>query len=216
MKLFQVKSNPWGIDRMALFLKDNFISISCPGIGDLEHLSAPEQQLVLACETPDSNVTDQLNEISCFVQMMQDGDYVLVAHDQEVYLGDVGDYYYVEQHDSIKEGMCHRRGVTWLNRIPRSELNKEVQALLNHREAISPYEQAIGTAGLDRWLPNHLRMAENTNANVPVQRISVDEDTLEQALGVLKEALCCDDPERRERAAIAILQYAGGQNGSGQ
>ncbi|MEK3914606.1 hypothetical protein [Paenibacillus sp. FSL H7-0331] len=221
MKLFQMKSNPHGMDRMALFLKDHFVCIGWPGIGDLDNISTSEleRRLVLAYDMTDTDITDPLDEINCFVHMMQDGDYVLVAHEQEVYLGDIGDYYYVEQHDNNDEGMCHRRGVTWLHRIPRSELNKEVQSLLNHREAITPYELAMETAGLDRWLPNHLRVAAHTGAepNILVQsvpKVIIDNDTLEQAMSVLKEALNSDDPVRRERAAIAILQYAA-QTGSG-
>ncbi|MCU6791079.1 hypothetical protein OB236_02945 [Paenibacillus sp. WQ 127069] len=221
MKLFQMKSNPHGMDRMALFLKDHFVCIGWPGIGDLDNISTSEleRRLVLAYDMTDTDITDPLDEINCFVHMMQDGDYVLVAHEQVVYLGDIGDYYYVEQHDNIDEGLCHRRGVTWLNRIPQSELNKQVQSLLEHREAITPFEQDLRTAGLDRWLPNHLRVVEHTEAesNILVQsvpKVIIDNDTLEQAMSVLKEALNSDDPVRRERAAIAILQYAA-QTGSG-
>jgi predicted Mrr-cat superfamily restriction endonuclease len=210
MNLFQMKSKPHGIERLPLFLKDNFVCIGWPGIGNLDNVSTAEleQRLTQAYDQPERDLAGPLSEISCFAQTMQDGDYVLIADEDGVYLGDVGDYYYVEPYDNIDDGMCHRRGVTWLNRIPRAALNLKVQEWLQHSGTIEQFEQAVEAAGLDSWIPNRFGFADTPAAKPPVQQVSVDPDTVARALAVLNEALSCDNAERRERAAIAILQYA--------
>jgi hypothetical protein len=104
--------------------------------------------------------------------------------------------------------MCHRRGVTWLNRIPLTELNAEVQELLQHSGQLAQFMQAVETTGLERWVPRNSGMTDTPTVKPTVQTGSVDPETIERALAVLTEALYSDDAERRERAASAILQYA--------
>ena len=95
MKLFRIISNPQGIDRMEQFLKDNFVSIGYPGLGDLENVGKDElkDRLAEAYDYQDRELTGRLEEIISFVHIMQDGDYELVADTEFVYLGDLGDYY---------------------------------------------------------------------------------------------------------------------------
>jgi predicted Mrr-cat superfamily restriction endonuclease len=211
MNLYQLKSTLHGIDRMAQFLKDNFVCIGWSRIGDLEKLTEAEIRERLAQEYrySEGELSQGLEEVSCFVHAMQDGDYVLVAANDSVYLGDVGDYYYVEPSDSDEEEMCHRRGVTWLNSIPRLELNAEVQKLLGSSGMVTRFEHPYSTARLERWaakLAAHDGVPDNT---IPVPTsVEVDSSTIKEALEILKQAMRSDNAERRERAAIAILQFA--------
>ncbi|WP_025690190.1 hypothetical protein [Paenibacillus zanthoxyli] len=210
MKLYQMSSRPNGTDRLASFLKDNFVCIGWPGIGDLEHTGSEELRerfaAVYGNELADADAA--MAGVELFVYGMEDGDYVLVAAEDGgyVYLGDLGDYFYDERYDNEQDGMCHRRGVTWLSRIPRNELSPALREWLNEGAAVSVYPLPAEEAGLDRWLnPTTEPQISRT------ERVRVDNKTIEEALEVLKSALRSEDPERRERAAAAILGYARGQ-----
>ncbi|MCD9020321.1 hypothetical protein [Cohnella silvisoli] len=207
MNLFHIKSTLQGIDRMAEFLKENFVSIGWPGIGDLENVGKDEIQKRLAevYHYQGQELTERLGEVSLFTHTMQDGDYVLISDSESVYLGDGGDYYYVEQSDTGEDGMCHRRGVTWLNSIPRSELNAAVQELLMDSGTISQFKHPFPMAQLNRWVSIPTETASNLKTG---NQDKVDHKTIEEALDILRQAMRSDDVERRERAALAILQYA--------
>lgn len=215
MNLYQMKSNPSGIDRMGNYLKDNFVSIGWPGIGDLDNVSRDEleERLIQAYPNQIQQLNEPVNDISTFVHGMQDGDYLLMAHGDAVYVGDVGDYYYVEAYDSETEGTCHRRGVTWLIAIRREELNAKVQELLSHPEMITKFTEAYAAAQLEGFLmkprsPIDDSVAQGAPATVAAAPVPVDKQTIQEALHILKEAMGSEDAERRERAAVAILQYA--------
>jgi predicted Mrr-cat superfamily restriction endonuclease len=211
MKLFQIKSNPQGVDLMERFLADNYVSIGWTGLGNLENSSIEDirESLTRAYGEQGLNVNGPIEELNAFVNTMQDGDYVLVGHEDTVYLGDLGDYYYVESSDSVLDGVCHRRGVTWLTRIPRIELNASVQELLNHPSTVKEYDYPILHAQLDRWISaktQHTTTRVIAADNRP--QVQIDRDTIVEALEILKEAMRSEDAERRERAAAAILRYA--------
>jgi predicted Mrr-cat superfamily restriction endonuclease len=207
MNLYQVKSNPQGIERMAEFLRDNYISIGYPGIGDLDDIGPNElkERLAQAYEYERQELLERADELVTFVQEMQDGDYVLVAENDSVYLGDVGDYYYVDASDSMEDGLCHRRGVTWLQCIPRSDLNEYVYELLSYPGAIKKFEYPISYAQLERGIePKTMEKGRGSGDDHAL----VDRQTINEALAILQEAMRSDDADRRERAATAILQYA--------
>lgn len=208
MNLFQLKSNPYGVEQIEDFLENNFVSIELRGIGSLENVDTDQIRKRLLEQTylyKDEDHTTQLEEVNLFVHTMQDGDYVLVADQDIVHLGDLGDYFYDELSDTLEKGMCHRRGVTWLTRIPRSELNTDVQELLAQPDRVSRFKYPTSRAQLDTWGSN-LLLSEKSNSNAA--SVQVDGKTIEAALEILKKALLSDDVERQERAAIAILQYA--------
>ncbi|QMV42741.1 hypothetical protein [Cohnella cholangitidis] len=209
MNLYRLESNPCGVDRMKRFLEDNFVSIGYPGIGDLEDVGDSElkDRLTKVYKYEGQELADRLNEIAVFVHAMQDGDYVLVVENDSVHLGDVGDYYYVETSDTMEDGLCHRRGVTWLNRIPSSELNDYVREWLSSPGAIAEFEYPLSSAQLDGWVSPNLS-AQSQMPVVADHRVHVDRETIEEALEILKQALRCEDADRRERAAAAILRYA--------
>ncbi|RED58613.1 hypothetical protein [Cohnella lupini] len=197
MNLFRIKPDPKGIDRMRIFLKDNFVSIAIPGIGDLESVDGNEEG------------SDKSEEAIIFSRTMQDGDYVLVPYEDSVYLGDLGDYYYVESPDPEEDdGMRHRRGVTWLNRIPLDELNEYVQELVNDRSALREFGHPLSLAQLDRWISFRQPEIAANLATSGGSRIEIDKETIAEAIAVMKEAMKSEDAERRERAAAAILNYA--------
>jgi len=205
MNLYAIKPESLGIDRMKEFLKDNFVSIGYPGLGDLEKTSKEEirDRLADVSRAKGWELAQSLKEVEMFVHRMQDGDYVLVPENEFVYLGDVGDYFYVESSDSDDDGTCHRRGVTWLKRIPLSELNVSVREWLGGSFGIAGYPYS--TARLEEWI---LPLLAGTDPKAAEPAALVDPDTIREALDILKQALRSEDPDRRERAAAAILRYA--------
>lgn len=208
MNLFQMTTNAHGIERKREFLNDNFVCIGWPGIGDLTNISADELQNKLEQTYPysEAEMSAALAAIHCFVHTMQDGDYVLIADGDWVHLGDLGDYFYYEVFDTPEDGKCHRRGVTWLKSLPRDTLNAGVQKWFAVSEPISQYKGPLPSARLDLWIT--AGTAPEANQLTEQGHIQVDEGTLAEALNILKQALRSEDAERRERAAIALLNYA--------
>lgn len=206
MKLFQMKTSPLGVERTREFLEDNYLCIGYPGTGDLQQADREELRVKLlqAGTCGERNLDEAIEDLWLFVHEMQDGDYILIPDGDWVHLGDLGDYFYDDTHDNEEDGRCHRRGVTWLKSMPRRSLNSFAAELLAEDALISRYRGTLPSARLELWI-------EDTGAdmrNSGGKPAGVDEDTLNLAVAVLKEALLSGDPERRERAAIAILQYA--------
>ncbi|KTD87864.1 hypothetical protein [Paenibacillus etheri] len=205
MNLFKIGSKPLGIERISAFLEDNYVSIGYPGIGDLENISIEElrDRLLRTYQYSELELTEHLQAIQLFIHKMQDGDYVLVCDGDWVHLGDLGDYFYNELFDTQDIGTCHRRGVTWLKSLPITDLNAGVKEFLSDSGVVKHYKGPMPSARVDLWITGSSDSEQAVN-----NRVHVDEEILSMAIGILKEALVSADTERRERAAIAILQYA--------
>ncbi|MHA7964355.1 hypothetical protein ACX93W_09420 [Paenibacillus sp. CAU 1782] len=216
MKLFVLTPDINGNNRMKDFVRDCFVCLFCPGVGDLEGLNGKELKRLLE-ETAVGEGADgrqpgtelrqremQLDGIRQFVQDMEDGDYILVRNGEEVYWGDLGDYYYVQQGDQSDDGSCHRRGVTWLKSIPFSEVPDVLKLLLDQGIPIARYGEDVTHAQLEFWFSPALT---DTGAGTDVEYSSIG-----MALDILRQAMQHGDAERRERAAAAILNYAASRN----
>ncbi|UQZ36249.1 hypothetical protein C2I18_23615 [Paenibacillus sp. PK3_47] len=209
MKLFQIKTAPIGVERIAEYLEDNYVCIGYPGLGDLEFAGRDEirSRLIQAVAVPGAEIEAAAEALDTFVHSMEDGDYVVVADGEWVHLGDLGDYFYDDTFDQAKDGRCHRRGVTWLKSLPRTAVNPEISKLLAEEAFVSRYTGTLPSARLDLWIAGSSAetagSAENAGNNV-----KVDAAIISEAIAVLREALHSSDTDRRERAAIAILQYA--------
>ncbi|MBY3620306.1 hypothetical protein HGO21_12190 [Acinetobacter sp. CUI P1] len=205
MNLFKIESKLLGIERITAFLQDNYVSIGYPGIGDLENISMEEirDRLLRTYQYSELELTEHMQAVQLFVHTMQDGDYVLVCDGDWVHLGDLGDYFYNELFDAPDIGTCHRRGVTWLKSLPKIDLNAGVKEFLSDSGVVKQYKGPMPSARVDLWITG-----SSDSEQAVSNRVHVDEETLSVALDILKEALVSENAERRERAAIAILQYA--------
>ncbi|MEO2203441.1 hypothetical protein ABGV42_06825 [Paenibacillus pabuli] len=205
MNLFHIQSTIHGIDRTATFLEDNFVGIDWPATGDLEQVPAEEwkEQIVQHYAIRESELSRVVGTLQTFVNIMQDGDNVLIHDDEWAYVGDVGDYFYDNSTSIGEDSICHRRGVTWLGRIPLTAINDKVRALISDTSIISTFGHPRSQAQLDPWL-SRTHETETTDRN----SVSVDDVTVREALEVLKDALHSEDVDIRIRAATAILQFA--------
>ncbi|MGF9696201.1 hypothetical protein [Paenibacillus sp. MABNR03] len=204
MNLYHIQSTLHGVDRTTSFLENNFIGIVWPATGDLEQMSSEEwrEQLVQRYALNEMELNRTMDTLHTFVNIMQDGDFILIDDDEWVYVGDVGDYFYDDSSGTGEDLICHRRGVTWLGRIPLTAINDKVRALLNDSSIVVKFDHPLSQAQLDPWLS----IAPKTEMSVQ-DTVRVDERIIQQALDVLKEALQSEDADLRIRAATAILQY---------
>lgn len=208
MRLYGVNLEQLGSGLLKLFLEDNYICAGYPDLGDLEHKDREEiGKKLQAAGYQGQELEEAKASLDTFVNAMQDGDYVLIADEEWVYLGDLGDYFYDGRHDVAEDGTAHRRGVTWLKSLLRDKVNPSVKELLAADRRIATYPGVLPATRIELWLGDESAGSEAAAAASPVQ---VDEATVAEALAVLKAALRSGDAERQERAAMAILQYAKG------
>ncbi|MFC4304454.1 hypothetical protein [Cohnella boryungensis] len=207
MNLFHIRLDERSEEQMKAFLEEHFVSLSCPGIGDMERLDKNEIRAKLAAAYGGAwspELEKRAEELHAFAHSVEDGDRILVEHGDFVYLGDVGDYYYVSSPEPLDRVNAHRRGVTWLHRIHRSQFNSLVQKWLEEPGAVHAFGYPLAAAQLDDWIgPNPAGLV-----SAPEPSPLVDRQTVEEALNILRQAMRCEDAERRERAAAAILRYA--------
>ncbi len=205
MQLFRMQPLVGQANRMKDFREDCFVCLYAPGIGDLERHAAPvwRQRLAESGMFTAYELDMRIKELQLFVDVMQDGDYVLVADGEYVHVGDLGDYYYVDSADRAEDGSCHRRGVTWLRTLPIGMMVQSLQEFIAAGPSMGRLEMTVTELQLEQWLSGRPG-AEGDTAN------PLDEATIAEAIAILKQAMQGPDAERRERAAIALLQYASG------
>lgn len=205
MNVFLLNPDHHGLRHIPMFLKDNYVGFSWPGIADLEDVSQADwhNKVVQAYKDEGQVLLERLAEIGCFVYGMQDGDYLFVTDGEIVHLGDLGDYYYVESSDTDEDSLSHRRGVTWLKSMLKADVHSELKSFLNRQVKVAKLEQSVTQEQLECWMRNAVKQEQGA-----LQSVLVDEETIARALDILNEAMSSGDTERRERAAIAILQFA--------
>ncbi len=85
-----------------------------------------------------------MGQVNTFVNTMKSGgDIALIAEENRVYIGRVGDYDYKPQYDNKEDGMCHRRSVEWIDQVPIEDLESSIQRLIRNRNTISRYPNSI-------------------------------------------------------------------------
>ena len=216
MKLFRISPFVQGRNRMKDFLRDCFVSPGYPGIGDLEHAGEAEvsKRLNRVYGYEGNALRQALAEVDTFARGMADGDYAVVRNQGNVWLGDLGDYYYRDDYDSPEEATCHRRGVTWLGVLPHSALNPLLRRFVaedadEEGGPIAVFPLPADLAGLELFAAQTPGGAAPGLADVPERRgAQVDEETVREAIAALREMLRSADPELRLRAAEALLKYA--------
>ena len=179
------------------YIRESYVSIHLPWLNEDVEFIAWEQLCAKYVQAPGSE------QLHLFVYEMQDGDLVIVSDGQSAYLGDLGDYFFVDAEQNVHEQLpprTHRRGVTWLKPIggQLEKMAHKLQQFIRSTEALAKYEDDVTLEGMEELLENKGKAAT----------VIVDDELISEAIGVLKQALYSDDVERRERAAIALLNFA--------
>ena len=206
MKIFQMRTAPHGVERFQQFTDENFVCIGWPGLGNLEGVTKDElrDRIKHAYETTGHKAGNTLGLVNAFVNTMQKGDLVIVANKGYAYFATVGDYEYEPKFDNDSDGMCHRRRVQWLGKLPRNELNASVQALLRSRNTIAEYPKTVEESELEHILSGLPLQSANNN-----MRLKLD-SLFETALGILEDELHSESPDRRLKAAAELLKLKKG------
>ncbi|HWL23307.1 MAG TPA: hypothetical protein VNR38_06095 [Ureibacillus sp.] len=200
MNLFQLKSKPNGTERLPLFLKENFIAIGWPGIGNLTNVDSDEIEYRLAQAYKSytgQTMAYHKGMVNAFVNTMQPLDIVMITEGDYVHIGQVGEYYYEEKYDNDIDGMCHRRSVEWLATVERNHLNEKVREHLKNRATITKFKYPFALAEIEPYI---LGQSDLNATNSPKGEI------FEKAWDVLVKSLDSEDEQTRVLAASAIWQ----------
>ncbi|MED1488294.1 MULTISPECIES: hypothetical protein [Bacillus] len=200
MSLFQMKTKPHGIERGGEFLRENYICIGWPGIGDLTHATKDtiRERLAKVYKYEGQQLSTYLGFVNTFVRTMQKGDYVLISENEYVHLGIIGPYKYVKEFDNDTDGKCHQRDVNWLVTVQKSELNAEVQELLRNRGTVTQFKHPIAKAELDKLLNKKNKIQSS---------VSIPKEKLSKALDIVYKAMESENEELRLKAAAILLNY---------
>lgn len=198
MNIFQIKTQPHGIERKELFLFEGFVCIGYPNIGDLSNVDRDEIRERLRKEYgwEKSKLGNHLGVVNAFVNTMKAKDIVLIVDNNWVHIGELGEYKYEAQYE--EEGMCHRRYVKWIDKVEKHLLNEHVKELLRNRSIVTKFKHPYDVAELERVLNRRIPLTVN---------IKIDESVANKAIETLKNALDSDNEEIRVRAAMGILKY---------
>ncbi|MCK6073517.1 hypothetical protein [Paenibacillus silvae] len=220
MNLFNIQSTVDGVNKVKSYLEDNYIGIPWSVLGDLEQVSMESivEQLERRYNLAGGELNDAVETVHTFVNLIEDGDYVVMKDEEWMYIGDVGDYYYDDSIGTSDDLICHRRGVTWLGRVPLEEINEHMQILLSEPKFIAQLMLPVTQAQLDQALRGTegaagtvlTEMTELSAINTVTGNISarVEQSTINTALEILERALQSENEQIRVHAAAAILQYA--------
>ncbi|GGH52516.1 hypothetical protein GCM10008014_19300 [Paenibacillus silvae] len=220
MNLFYIQSTVDGVNKVKSYLEDNYIGIPWSVLGDLEQASMESiaEQLEQRYNLAGGELSDAVETVHTFVNLIEDGDYVVMKDEEWMYIGDVGDYYYDDSIGTSDDLICHRRGVTWLGRVPLEEINEHMQILLSEPKFIAQLMLPVTQAQLDQALRGTegaagTALTETTELS-PVNTVTgnisarVEQSTINTALEILERALHSENEQIRVHAAAAILQYA--------
>lgn len=203
MQLFRFRTSAELLDE---FLQENYISIDLPWLKeDVEYIAW--EQLCTSYEQAGGSA-----ELRLFLYEMQDEDLLIATDGERAYIGDLGDYYFVEP--MLDEQTAnhklpprfHRRGVTWLKPLELDAIMavKPLQPLMAAQQSIAKFTASVSLESFEKMLNE----PTVDSSDAVAETIVVDSETIKEAIEILKQALRSNDADRRERAAIALLAYA--------
>ena len=204
MQLFRLQTTAEMLDE---FMKENYISVDLPWLKEDVELVGYEKLCSAYAEAGRSEL------LRLFVYEMQDEDFIIMTDGTRSYLGDLGDYYFAQE-EQLAEAQqlpprLHRRGVTWLRSFDKRNVHEILLKFIAASETLVRFAQSVTIEDVESMMMEMspidltIKAAETRD-----KTYTVDAATVREAVLVLKQALRCEDAERRERAAIALLQFA--------
>lgn len=205
--LWMVRAYPGNTSRMKEFLEDNIIAVNW-GIGDLTGCNTKEAvaQVVAQAGLQPRDASLKTGLLNRFVNKIKIGEYCIIPYNDVFYVGEIkSDYYY----DSTSQTFEHQRKVEWLfdgEPFDREELPNELQASLKTQLGLADISQhtAVFNKYLDKKRGIQSALADESNEFRDME-IELN-PLLNDAMKIIKDELNSDDPNRRLKAAIAIMQ----------
>ena len=207
MNSWLLRPNPIKKDRMQMFLSDEIVAIGWPRLPDLMNKNRDNIKDLLLKAYPEKYVPNSTSlgnvatVIDSFSNQFEYGDYVVVPHGDDIYIGSIaGEYFYDASKANEHDGYPHQRKVQWLfgpisrDKIPlelRSSLRAQMTIVnLKHRQNL--IEQLLGVSKQSQ----DLESIESSEV----------ESLLADAMKILKAELASEDADRRLKAAVEIIR----------
>ncbi|MDK8747727.1 hypothetical protein QP810_10915 [Streptococcus agalactiae] len=211
--LWMVRSFPNQTDRMTEFLEDNIIAVHW-GIGDLTGCTTKQDiaKIIEQANLQPRDASLKTGLLYRFAIQMKVGDYCIVPYNDVFYTGIIkSDYYF----DSKSQKFEHQRKVEWLfngESFVREALPKQIQTSLKSQLGLVDLSQhqlaferfvnhwkSIGELGILEMWNKH----EESDDDVVGEQLS---SLLNDAMKIIEDEMKSDDPNRRLKAAIAVLE----------
>lgn len=198
MNIFQIKTQPEGVEKKDEFLAEGYVCIGYSDADDFSNLDREQlrEKLNLVYGWESSQLGTHLGNVNAFVNTMEVDDIVLITDNEWVHIGRLGEYKFELQF--IDEGTCHRRYVKWLGKVEKYKLNEYVKELLRNRSIVTKFKHPYDIAELDKILNS-----KDLNTNT----IKKDNTAIQKAIDILVKALDSNDEKIRVEAAVGLLKY---------
>ncbi|MEB8573088.1 hypothetical protein [Bacillus cereus] len=203
--LWMVRAFPGQVDRMVKFLESNIIAVHW-GIGDLTGCTTKQDvaKVVSQANLQARDASLKTGLLHRFVNQMKINDYCIVPYENVFYIGIIKSDYYFDVNSQKCE---HQRKVEWLfdgEGFSRDELPTSIQASLRSQLGLADLSQHINVFN------KYLNKKQGINTSEELDDSLVIEDELDglllDAMKIIKDEINSDDPDRRLKAAIAVLE----------
>ncbi|MCB2293967.1 hypothetical protein LGK95_10595 [Clostridium algoriphilum] len=197
--LWLVRTNPDNTNRLKEYLENDIIAIGWGKLLDLT--SMPKSEIFTELSRNNyscSNVT--LGVINHFVNNIQVDDLCIIPYGDKIYIAKVtGPYYY--DATKVEDGYPHQRKVEFINKekpISRTSLPDAVRKSLGAQNYVAHLRHGIDE--FKSFLFETEPASENINLQENLKKM------LPKAIENIKNAMDCDDVQRRFNASVEVLR----------
>ncbi|KML32363.1 hypothetical protein [Rossellomorea marisflavi] len=204
--LWMVRAFPNKVNRMEEFLSEGIIAVYW-GVGDLTDCNTKSEvaSVVRKTSVDSRNTSLQIGLLNSFVNRMSIGDYCIVPHKKRFFVAKITSDYFYNQNSSQYE---HQRKAEWLfngKSLEREDLPEKLQ---------NSTRTMLGLANLSKHYETFIQYLDRKNNTT--EDSSNEEDTtsdelsslVTRAISILKDEIASDDPDRRLKAAIAVMDLS--------
>lgn len=206
MSLWMVRAFPGDTDCMTEFLEENIIAVHW-GIGDLTGCSTKDHiaKVVAQSNLKPRDASLKTGLLDRFVNKMKLEQYCIVPYKEVFYVAKIKSDYYFDPNSKKFE---HQRKVEWLfDKEPfgREELPDALQTSIKTQLGLADMSQHepvfIKYLNKKLGLDSFDNLDEENSINIELNSLLID------ALKIIKDEIKSDDPNRRLKAAIAVMEF---------
>ncbi|MER2007689.1 MAG: hypothetical protein ABS939_09575 [Psychrobacillus sp.] len=204
--LWMVRAFPDQTNRMREFLEDNIIAVYW-GIEDLTGCTTKKdvEKVVAKANLLPRDASLKTGLLNRFVNQMEIGHYCIVPYEDVFYTAIIKSDYYYDQNSQKFE---HQRKVEWLfdgNSFSRNELPEIIQASLKSQLGLVDLtkHESLFVKYLNQ--KQGIEVLEEEISDISPMKIELD-SLIKDAMKIIKDEINSDDPDRRLKAAIAVME----------
>ncbi|MGE7839084.1 hypothetical protein [Viridibacillus arvi] len=204
--LWMVRAFPDQTDRMTEFLKDNIIAVHW-GIGDLTGCTTKKdvEKVVAKANLMPRDASLKIGLLDRFANLMKIGHYCIIPYHDVFYTGIIKSDYYFDPNSNKFE---HQRKVEWLfdgDSFSRDELPESIQASLKTQLGLADFSHHESI--FVKYLNRKQGIADLQDESSEITPIEIELNSLLiDAMKIIKDEINSDDPDRRLKAAIAVME----------